>query len=118
LTVERAGEIIVAPHTRRIPVHAFLTVRKLKPGSFDGWRRAWEPDEWPEGAQRAYILRNVSDPDEVIAFGFFDALLERLQSDPTLREQQQARFKRMASHVASTDVDGIYEVVEEVTPPT
>ena len=97
-------------------MHAFLTVRKLKPGTFSDWRRAWEPDEWPDGARRAYILRNVDDPDEVIAFGFFDTPLETLQSDPTLREQQNARLERMAPHVASTGVDGIYEVVEEVTP--
>src|SRR5919205_2619890 len=97
-------------------MHAFLTVRTLKSGSFDEWRQAWEPDEWPEGAQRAYILRNVDNPDEVIAFGFFETALERLQSDPTLRDQQRARFERMAPHVASTDVDGVYEVVEEVTP--
>lgn len=97
-------------------MHAFLTVRKLKPGSFEEWRRAWEPDEWPEGAERAFILRNVDNPDEVIAFGFFDTPVEQLQTDPKLRGQQQARFERMAPHVASTDVDGIYEVVEEVTP--
>jgi len=52
----------------------------------------------------------------VIAFGFFDTPLQHLQADPTLREQQQARFERMAPYVASTALDGIYEVVEEVTP--
>ena len=40
-------------------MHAFLTARRLKPGSYDDWRKAWEPDEWPEGSKRAYILRNV-----------------------------------------------------------
>jgi hypothetical protein len=97
-------------------VHAFLTARRLKPGGFEEWRRAWEPEQWPQGAQKAYILRNVDDPDEVIAFGFFDTPLEQLQSDPALREQQQARLERMAPHVASTEVDGVYEVIEEVTP--
>jgi len=38
-------------------MHAFFTVRRLKPGSYDDWRKAWEPDEWPEGSKRAYILR-------------------------------------------------------------
>jgi hypothetical protein len=33
-------------------VHAFLTVRKLKSGSYDDWRRAWEPDEWPQGSKK------------------------------------------------------------------
>jgi hypothetical protein len=50
-------------------MHAFLTVRKLKPGTFDEWRKAWEPEDWPEYARQAYILRNVEDADEVIAFG-------------------------------------------------
>jgi len=97
-------------------MHAFLTVRKLKPGSYDDWRKAWEPDEWPEGSKKAYILRNVEDPDEVIAFGFYDLDLEQARQDPRLREQQRARFERMAPYVESTGADGVYEVVEEVVP--
>ena len=97
-------------------MQAFLTVRRLKPGTYDEWRRAWEPDEWPEGAQRAYILRNVDDPDEVIAFGFFDGDLEAMRGDPDFRDRQRARFERMAPHVESTGADGLYDVVEEVAP--
>jgi hypothetical protein len=97
-------------------MHAFLTVRKLKSGSYDGWRHAWEPDQWPQGSKKAYILRNVDDPDEIIAFGFFESDLETLRSDPGLRDQQRERFERMAPHVESTGTDGIYEVIDEVTP--
>jgi hypothetical protein len=97
-------------------VHAALTVRRLKPGSYDEWRRAWEPAEWPEGAQRAYILRRVDDPDEVIAFGFFEADLGALRDDPRLQEEQTRRLEAMAPYVESTGADGIYEVVEEVRP--
>lgn len=97
-------------------MHAFLTVRKLKPGSYDDWRKAWEPEEWPEGAQKAYILRNVDDPDEIIAFGFYSEDLSRLRSDPAMAEQQRARFERMAPYVESTGADGVYEVIDEVTP--
>ena len=97
-------------------MHAFLTVRKLKPGTYDDWRKAWEPDEWPEGSQRAYILRNVDDPDEVIAFGFYDRDLAEARRDPQLAEQQRARFERMAPYVESTGADGVYEVADEVTP--
>ena len=97
-------------------MYALLTVRKLKPGSFDDWRKAWEPDEWPEGSQRAYILRNVSNPDEVIAFGFFEGDLPAQRQDPRTEEQVRRRFERMASYVESTGADGLYEVVEEVTP--
>jgi hypothetical protein len=97
-------------------MHAFLTVRKLKSGSYDDWRRAWQPDEWPQGAQKAYILRNVADPDEVIAFGFFETDLGALRQDARLQEQQRTRFERMAPYVESTGADGVYEVIEEVTP--
>ena len=68
-------------------MHAALTVRKLEPGSYDDWRKAWEPDEWPQGV-KAYILRNVDDPDEVIAFGFFEpGVLDAIRSDPGGQEQ-------------------------------
>jgi hypothetical protein len=97
-------------------MQAFLTVRRLKPGTYDDWRKAWEPEEWPEGSQRAYILRNVEDPDEVIAFGFYDRDLAELRREPRLAEQQRARFERMAPYVESTGADGVYEVVEEVVP--
>jgi hypothetical protein len=97
-------------------MHAFLTVRRLKPGTYDDWRKAWEPDEWPEGAQKAYILRNVDDPDEVIAFGFYDADLAEARRDPKLQEMQRTRFERMTPYVDSTGADGAYEVVEEVSP--
>src|SRR5215216_3657514 len=90
-------------------MHAFLTVRRLKSGSYDDWRKAWEPEEWPEGSTRAYILRNVDDPDEVIAFGFYDLDLAQARQEPRLQEQQRARFERMAPYVESTGADGVYE---------
>jgi hypothetical protein len=53
---------------------------------------------------------------KIIAFGFLDADLATLRDDPDLRERQRARFERMAPHVESTGTDGIYEVIDEVTP--
>ena len=97
-------------------MQSFLTVRKLKPGSYADWRQAWEPEEWPEGAIKAYILRNVDDPDEIIAFGFFEGDMAAMRDDPDMRAQQEARFANMAPHVAETGTDGVYEVIEEVTP--
>jgi catalase (peroxidase I) len=99
--------------------YAALTVRKLKEGSYDDWRKAWwDPNaqKWPEGSERAYILRNVNDPNEVIAFGFFEGDLTALRDDPEFREMQRKRFEAMAPHVESTGADGIYEVVEVVEP--
>lgn len=97
-------------------MYVFLTQRRLKPGGYDDWRRAWEPDEWPEGDRRAYILRNPDDPDEVIAFGFFEGDLDALAGDERLEEQQRRRLERMRPYIESVGVDGVYEVIEEITP--
>jgi hypothetical protein len=97
-------------------VYAALTVRRLKPGSYDGWRKAWQPDEWPEGSKGAYILRRLDDPDEVIAFGFFEGDFDAVRQDERFQEQQRTRLERMAPFVESTGADGIYLVVEEVSP--
>jgi hypothetical protein len=97
-------------------MYAFLTVRKLKSGSYGDWRQAWQPDFWPEGSVKAYILRNVDDPDEVIAFGFYEGDFRQARADDRLQEMQRGRFERMAPHVESTGADGVYEVIEEVSP--
>ena len=98
-------------------MHAFLTVRRLETGSYEDWRKAWEVGEWPEGSLKAYILRNTEDPDEVIAFGFFEGDIAALRADPRMQEMQRKRFEQMAPYVISTGADGVYEVVEEITPP-
>jgi hypothetical protein len=89
-----------------------LTGRRLNAGAYDDWRKAWQPDSWPEGVT-AYILRKVGDPDEVIAFGFFEGTreeLEALRPDPS---SEKERHDRMAPFVDSQFADGVYEVVEE-----
>ncbi len=53
-----------------------LTVRNLKPGTFDQFREAFmsviDPDNPPAGFVRFDMLRNMDNPDQVICFGFFD----------------------------------------------
>jgi hypothetical protein len=92
-----------------------LTVRKLKPGSYDEWRKAWWPEdsseEMPEGSQ-VFIVRNTKDPDEVIAFGMFEGNLEQMKMDP---EADKKRQDAMAPHIESVGADGMYEVVEHIT---
>src|SRR3954453_21552089 len=93
-----------------------LTVRKLKPGSYDDWRKAWEGDQsdWPEGVT-AYVTRNVRDPDEIIAFGMLETDDPGSMQTPEMAEQQQARTDAMAPFVDSTGADGVYEVIDEVS---
>jgi hypothetical protein len=91
-----------------------LTGRRIKPGAYDDWRKAWQPDEWPEGVT-AYILRKVGDPEEVIAFGFWDGTREELEAMRPDPAKEQERHDRMAPHVESQFADGVYEVVEVFT---
>ena len=95
---------------------AVLTGRKLKPGSYDDWRKVWWPDEErdvPAGAS-VYILRKVGDPDEVIAFGMLEATEDEFQSMRPEPGVEEARQARMAPHVDSVFADGTYEVVERI----
>ena len=99
----------------QMATYCALTVRKLKPGSYDEWRKAWWPDdsteEMPEGGQ-VFIVRNTKDPDEVIAFGLFEGNLEEMNMDP---ETDKTRQAAMEPHVESVGADGMYEVVEHIT---
>ncbi len=90
-----------------------LTGRRLKPGSYDDWREAWQPEEMPPGV-KAYILRKVGEPNEVIAFGFFDGTRDELEALRPDADTEDARQARMAPHIESQFADGVYEVVEVV----
>ncbi len=89
-----------------------FTARRLNPGQYEGFRKAWEPERFPQGFQRAYIVRDTADPDVVIAFGLFDVSDERaeqLKSD--LEPSERARHEAMAPYVAETLVSGLFDVV-------
>ena len=91
-----------------------LTARKIKPGSYDDWRQAWETGETPEGVT-AYICQNVKDPDEIVAFGMVEMSEEDLQSLQPSRETEDARVAAMAPYIDSIGTDGLYKVIEEVS---
>jgi quinol monooxygenase YgiN len=94
-----------------------LTVRKLRPGSFDEFRKAFmEPvrDQEPEGMVRFNMIRNAADPDEVICFGIFEGGVEQVRAaaaGDAYRRQQEA----IAPHVQSVGTDGVFEIVEELS---
>jgi len=96
-------------------MYAPLTVRKLKPGSYDDWRKAWEPessDEMPEGVE-VYILRNLKDPDEIIAFGLIEGDIDEMRSSMD-EDEERKRQEAMAPYIESTGADGMYEVIERI----
>jgi hypothetical protein len=93
-----------------------LTVRKLKPGSFDQFREAFMEgmEEAPEGIVRFNMLRNADDPDEVISFGFFEGSPEQLR-EMAAEGGYEEQLERIAPLVEAVGADGLYEVVEDRT---
>lgn len=94
-----------------------LTVRKLKPGSFDEFRQAFmEPirRELPEGFTRFNMLRSTENPDEVVCFGFFDGTPDSLRAS-TEAMGYDRQMEAIAPFVESVGTDGFFEIVEDHT---
>jgi heme-degrading monooxygenase HmoA len=94
-----------------------FSARRLKPGAWEAFRRAWDPAEsMPPGFQRAYHARNIRDEDEVISFGLFDMTEEdyhRWRGEAAIEESQ--RVEDLSQFVESEYVSGVYEVIDEVS---
>jgi heme-degrading monooxygenase HmoA len=93
-----------------------FSARRLKPGAWDQFRRAWDPGEArPPGFQRAYHARNIRDEDEIISFGLFDMSEEdyrQWRSEADAEELQ--RVDRLSAFVENQLVEGVFEVIDEV----
>src|SRR2546430_7745547 len=93
-----------------------FSARRLKPGAWEAFRRAWDPgEEMPPGFQRAYHARNIRDEDEVISFGLFDMSEEdyrRWRAEVDAQETQ--RVSRLSAFVQHEIVSGVYEVIDAV----
>ena len=93
-----------------------FSARRLKPGAWDQFRRAWEPgDAMPPGFQRAYHARNIRDEDEIISFGLFDMTTDdyhRWRGEADAEEMK--RVDSVSAFVKNEHVAGVYEVVDVV----
>jgi heme-degrading monooxygenase HmoA len=103
---------------QEVDMIVMFTARRLKPGSWEQFRNAWDPgDEAPPGFQRAYHARNIRDEDEVISFGLFDMTKDQYHQ---WREEADAeetrRVDRLSAFVANEYVSGVYEVIDTLEP--
>jgi len=93
-----------------------LSARRLKPGAWDQFRRAWDPGEAkPPGFQRAYHARNIRDEDEIISFGLFEMTEDeyhqwRAEAD----SEETQRVDHLSAFVENQHVSGVYEVIDAV----
>jgi hypothetical protein len=93
-----------------------LTARRLKPGSYDDFRKAWGGDEEPPAEWNpVYITRDVEDENVVVAFGFFNGSLDELRKAQAGHGYEEAS-KSWSEHVEEVLLDGAYEVIEEHSP--
>src|SRR5437870_13129605 len=94
-----------------------LTVRKLKPGTFDQFREAFMAGEgdtdMPAGSQ-FFMVRNTGDPDEVICFGLFNGTLEELRSSD-LYSGYEDQLPAIAPFIEPLGTDAMHEPVERDT---
>jgi len=97
-----------------------VTVRQIKPGTYEDFRKAWEPDPWLPQLERAIILRNEDNTDQVLTIGFFDAdqeALDHIRDDQSVLEEEDRRLRRISDFEERVLLNGIFELVEEVRPP-
>lgn len=93
------------------------TVRRLKPGVFDDFAKAFMPaaDDAPPGWVRFHMLRGLADENEVVTFGFFDGTLEELE-----RSQDEAGFEKhraaVGQYVDAVIVNGVYDIAVSLVP--
>jgi heme-degrading monooxygenase HmoA len=93
-----------------------LSARRLKPGAWEQFRRAWDPgDTKPPGFQTAYHARNIRDEDEIVSFGIFDMSEDEYRSwraEADAGENQ--RVEQLSQFVENEPVSGVYEVIDVV----
>ena len=94
----------------------FLSARRLKPGAYDEFRRAWEPDTWPSAARRAYHLRHKDDENVVVSFGLYDGGVDDYERIRDEHGNDAGRLERVSEHVDETLIEGVFEVVDELVP--
>jgi heme-degrading monooxygenase HmoA len=94
----------------------FFSARRLKPGAWEQFRRAWDPgDQKPPGFMRAYHARNIRDEDEVISFGLFDMTKDDYhQWRGDAEEQENRRVDQISQFVENEHVAGVFEVIDTV----
>ena len=90
-----------------------LTVRTLKPGTFDQFREKFMEgaQNIPEGWVRFNMVRGIEDPDEVVCFGFFDGTLEELRGGG--QDGYEDQMAAIAPYVESVGTNALFEVVED-----
>ena len=82
----------------------WITTRRIKPGTYDDFRRAWRPKEFPEGMLRAYECF-AEDRNEVVGISIWDSLESR---DRYRLSDVEAERQRVMAPFVETESSGVY----------
>jgi hypothetical protein len=94
-----------------------LTVRQLKPGTFERFAEEFGPRESegpPQGWVRFDMLRDLADENRVVTFGFFDGTIEELEQSQVESDYEERRAA-VDDVVEDVLVNGVFEVVRDMS---
>jgi hypothetical protein len=97
-----------------------VAVRRIKPGSYEEFRKAWQHDPWLPRYEKALVMRNEDSEDQVLTMAFFDGTREEYDAardDPATRRAEERRLHRIVEFEERVLLSAVYEVAEEVLPP-
>ena len=97
-----------------------VTVREIKPGTFEAFREAVQPDPWLPKLERVLVYRNEDADCHVLTIGCFDASpeeFETLRDDPATLSEEATRLERVAQYEQRVVLNGVYELADEFLPP-
>jgi hypothetical protein len=97
-----------------------VAVRRIKPGSYQAFRKAWQHDPWLPRYQKALVMRNEDSDEQILTIAFFDGTREEYEAardDPETMRAEERRLHRIAQVEERVLLSGVYEVVDEVLPP-
>jgi hypothetical protein len=82
----------------------WITTRRIVPGTYEEFRRAWRPKDFPEGMLRAYECFS-EEKSEVVGISIWDSVQSR--ETYRLSEVEADRRKSMAPFVEA-ESSGLY----------
>lgn len=98
-----------------------VAVRQIKPDSYDDFRKAWQHDPWLPPYQKAFVLLREGKEDEVMTMAFFDGTREQYEAardEPEAMAAEERRLRRIAEVEERVLLSAVFELVEEVLPPS
>ncbi len=98
-----------------------VAVRQIKPDSYDEFRKVWQHDPWLPRYERAFVLRREGKEDEVMTMALFDGTSEEYEAardEPETMAAEERRLRRISDVEERVLLSAVFELVEEVLPPT